>query len=442
MHVMEDSTVGRAGDEAVTLLARRLSDAVRSTGNGRRNGNGNGGNGNHARRVALEVGAAMLANTSAGTAEHSNDVVLITEAIGQRMGVASADTADLLAAARLHDIGKTCVPTEILEKPGPLTGREWDVMRQHTVIGEQILSSVDELLGVARLVRHSHERWDGAGYPDGLARTEIPLGSRIIFCADAFHAIRCDRPYRAGRSAREAVAEILRCAGKQFDPEVAGALEEVVRERNARPRAMGGSARLFALLMCLAVGGAGSAVARSGLLPEPSPPPPAEAQSTPPPGCGTAACPTVALPVGGLSAVGGPGWVPGPRPLHPGLPGELHRAGKGHNHSGSRGKSEAAKHHQKAKGKALGKAKGAGHSAESHGLGGSGTAGRSAAPSSSSSSRSSSGGHSHHSSTHHSSGRRGASHGSSRGAAGGSSNAGGNGNGNGNAGGNSGTRGN
>jgi HD domain len=144
-------------------------------------------------------------------------------------------------------------------------------MRRHTVIGQEILSSVPELADVGRLVRHSHERWDGRGYPDELGGSEIPLGSRIIFCADAFHAIRCDRPYRAGRSAAEAVAEIKRCAGSQFDPTVATALEEVVRDRQRRPRGAG-SSRLFALLMCLVVGGAGTAIARSDLLGDPDAP--------------------------------------------------------------------------------------------------------------------------------------------------------------------------
>ncbi|HSR22717.1 MAG TPA: HD-GYP domain-containing protein, partial [Candidatus Eisenbacteria bacterium] len=297
------------GASAVDLLARRLSDAVSLGPNGNGGNGANGGNGGSAasaRQVALEVGAAMLADASAGTAEHSDDVVLITEAIGERMGIEGEQAGDLLAAARLHDIGKAWVPNRLLEKAGPLTDEEWEVMRQHTVVGERILSSVEELREVARLVRHSHERWDGGGYPDGLAGSEIPLGSRIIFCADAFHAIRCDRPYRSGRSAREAVAEINRCAGTQFDPRVAGALEQVVRERSRRPRGVGGSTRLFALFMCLAILGGGTALARSGLLNEPPAP------SQPPSGCGTAACPTVAGPVGGLAAVPALGGTPGP----------------------------------------------------------------------------------------------------------------------------------
>jgi HD-GYP domain-containing protein (c-di-GMP phosphodiesterase class II) len=102
---------------------------------------------------------------------------------------------------------------------------EWVAIRRHTIVGEQILVSVPELRGAARLVRHSHERWDGFGYPDGLSGEEIPLGSRIISCADAFAVIRSDRAYRPGSSTAEALAEIHACAGTQFDPAVVEALE-------------------------------------------------------------------------------------------------------------------------------------------------------------------------------------------------------------------------
>jgi putative nucleotidyltransferase with HDIG domain len=280
------------GGETAAAVARRLGEAVSSGANG--NGNGHGrrnGNGAietpSAREIAIDVCSAILAEASVGTAEHSSDVVLITEAIGERMGIAGSERDDLLAGARLHDIGKVSIPSRILEKPGPLTDEEWELMHQHTVVGEEILSSVAELEEVGRLVRHSHERWDGGGYPDGIAGSDIPIGSRIIFCADAFHAIRCDRPYRAGRSAREALAEIRRCAGTQFDPHVTAALEQVVRQRSRRPRAMGGSSRLFALLMCLVIGGAGTAIARSDLLAGSSGP--AQSSSAPTPSMRSAA---------------------------------------------------------------------------------------------------------------------------------------------------------
>ncbi len=220
------------------------------------------------RAIATEIGMAMLAQTSTETVAHCDDVVVISEAICRRLGIAGDELEDILAAARLHDVGKASIPTEIIEKPGPLSDDEWQLIRQHTVIGEQLLSHVDGLEGVLPLIRHSHERWDGRGYPDGLAGEEIPLGSRIIFCADAFHAIRSSRPYRPGTSAREALKEVSRNAGTQFDIGVVGALQEVVEELWLAPAA--GRARmprrLVALLLAISVGATGSAVARSGLF--------------------------------------------------------------------------------------------------------------------------------------------------------------------------------
>ena len=206
MPVQVESAVRDATDEVADLLAQLLCEAVGASQNG------------EIRRIAGDVGSAMLAGAGADTAQHSDDVVLITEAIGEKLGITGDDAADLLAAAQLHDIGKACLPRELLEKPGPLDEDEWAVMHRHTLIGERILSPIPELEQVALLVRHSHERWDGTGYPDRLAKREIPLGSRIIFCADAFHAIRCDRPYRPGRSAREAVAEIKALRGHAIRP--------------------------------------------------------------------------------------------------------------------------------------------------------------------------------------------------------------------------------
>jgi hypothetical protein len=258
--------------------SRANGKASRANGNGHRaNGNGhrlNGGNGNgavgteEARRIATEMGNAMLIATSIETARHSDDVELITGAISDKIGLSESERDDVLAGARLHDIGKASVPPGILLKPGPLYPEEWAVMREHTIVGEQILASVEELKGIARLVRHSHERWDGGGYPDGLAGDEIPLGSRIIFCADAFHAVRSNRPYRNGRSAKAALVEVSRCAGTQFDPHVVAALEAVVRElRIVGPtRRAGRSSRLSALLLMLVIGGGSSAVAHTDLL--------------------------------------------------------------------------------------------------------------------------------------------------------------------------------
>ncbi len=131
---------------------------------------------------------------------------------------------DLRLGAVFHDIGKIAVPEAILNKPGPLTPEERAVIERHTLVGERILAPVEFLAGVCRLVRHEHERWDGGGYPDGLAGEAIPLGARVIFACDALHAMTSDRPYRRALPAAIAHAELRRHAGTQFDPRVVAAL--------------------------------------------------------------------------------------------------------------------------------------------------------------------------------------------------------------------------
>jgi len=218
------------------------------------------------RAIAGAAGASMLAAASTYTAQHSDDVVLIADAICDEMSIGSPARADLLAAARLHDIGKTSIPLEVIEKAGPLTDEEWKLMKEHTLAGQRILSAIPELAVVGTIVRHSHERWDGRGYPDRLAGDEIPLASRVIFCADAFDAIRCSRPYREGRSAAASLGEVKRNAGTQFDPDVVDALVDVTRRLSPAGRSTGNASRLASLLMVDAVGETGSAVAKSGVL--------------------------------------------------------------------------------------------------------------------------------------------------------------------------------
>jgi HD-GYP domain-containing protein (c-di-GMP phosphodiesterase class II) len=123
-------------------------------------------------------------------------------------------------ATELRDVGKVAVPDAILAKPGPLRPEEWEFVRRHPVIGERIIDGAPALDRVGPLVRSSHERWDGGGYPDKLSSTDIPLGARIVAVADAFAAMTSRRPYRAARSADEAIEELRACAGTQFDPDV------------------------------------------------------------------------------------------------------------------------------------------------------------------------------------------------------------------------------
>ncbi len=154
------------------------------------------------------------------TGEHSEFVVDLAAAVARGLGLAADEVDRIRQAALLHDIGKVAIPDEVLHKNGPLDGREWEVMRQHPAIGERILRSIPGLGGVARIVRHEHERWDGGGYPDGLAGDEIPIGARIILACDAYHAMTSDRPYRAAMPHAEAIRELASHAGTQFDPEV------------------------------------------------------------------------------------------------------------------------------------------------------------------------------------------------------------------------------
>ena len=167
---------------------------------------------------------AALEAKDAYTAEHARSIVERSEAVGRRLGMSDAALRDLRFAAVFHDIGKIAVPEGILRKPGPLTDEEREIIERHTVVGEQILAPVEFLAEVRRMVRHEHERWDGAGYPDGLAREEIPLGSRIILACDALHAMTSDRPYRRALPLETAVEELRGNAGTQFDPQVVDAL--------------------------------------------------------------------------------------------------------------------------------------------------------------------------------------------------------------------------
>jgi diguanylate cyclase (GGDEF)-like protein/putative nucleotidyltransferase with HDIG domain len=152
--------------------------------------------------------------------DHLGGVASLAHAVAERLALNAEDVDEVTRAAELHDIGKMAVPDAILEKPASLDEREREMIRQHTIVGERILAVSPALRSVGKLVRLSHERWDGDGYPDGLIGDEIPLGARIIAVCDAFDAMTTDRPYQPAVPLDEALAELRRCAGTQFDPGV------------------------------------------------------------------------------------------------------------------------------------------------------------------------------------------------------------------------------
>ncbi|MCW2991363.1 MAG: diguanylate cyclase and metal dependent phosphohydrolase [Solirubrobacterales bacterium] len=160
------------------------------------------------------------------TGQHSSETADLAATVAERLGLSPEDVAAVRQIAVLHDIGKLGIPTEILTKPGPLEADEQAVMREHPVIGERILTGIPGLEEVAKAIRHEHERWDGGGYPDGLAGDLIPLASRIVFACDAWHAMTSDRAYRPAMDHAAALAELRDHAGTQFDPRVAQALLE------------------------------------------------------------------------------------------------------------------------------------------------------------------------------------------------------------------------
>jgi len=162
------------------------------------------------------------------TGSHSEAVVELAGKVARRLGLGRREVGEVEQVALLHDVGKIGIPDSVLQKPGPLDGLEWDLMRQHSALGARIVASIGSLAHLAPAVRAEHERWDGGGYPDGLAGEAIPLAARIILATDAFHAMTSDRPYRRAMPLEAAVAELKRGAGSQFDPRVTAALVAVV----------------------------------------------------------------------------------------------------------------------------------------------------------------------------------------------------------------------
>ena len=185
--------------------------------------------------VALLLGE-VIEDDDHYTGEHSRGVVQLSVEIAQELGLSEREQRLVEFGALLHDVGKLQVPNEIINKPGPLDDAEWEIMRRHTVDGEAMLARVGGMMHeVGRIVRASHEDWDGSGYPDGLAGEDIPLAARIVACADAYSAMTTDRSYRRALGHERAVAELERCAGTQFDPRVVAAAVRVAARAAAPP---------------------------------------------------------------------------------------------------------------------------------------------------------------------------------------------------------------
>jgi len=180
---------------------------------------------NGAYRGTALVLAEVVDADDAYTGMHTRDVVELSVAVADILKLDDHARRNVEFGALLHDVGKVAIPNEILNKPGPLNDAEWEIMRTHTLAGQRMLDRVGGFMReVGAIVRGSHERWDGDGYPDGLRETQIPLEARIIAACDAYNAMTTTRPYREAMDTAAAAAELQRCSGSQFDPAVVEAL--------------------------------------------------------------------------------------------------------------------------------------------------------------------------------------------------------------------------
>jgi len=211
----EAKTIG----EALQLADRRLYAHKRSS------------SALHEGLQARDALVQVLAEKSQDLALHVNGVGELAAATATELGLATDEVAAIRVAAQLHDIGKVAIPESILNKPDTLDEAEWRFMKWHTLIGERILAAAPALADVASVAPPSHEQLDGGGYPDGLARDQIPLGARIVAVGDAFEAMTSDRPYRDALTVDESIVELRRCSGTQFDPVVVDAFLTVLEGR-------------------------------------------------------------------------------------------------------------------------------------------------------------------------------------------------------------------
>jgi diguanylate cyclase (GGDEF)-like protein len=220
--VVEIPTDAQAPSDVLQVADRRMY-----ADKGRRSSSA----GHQSRAVLLRI----LREREPELRSHLIGVAELALAVARELGLTGEELDELTRAAELHDIGKIAIPEEILRKPGPLDPAEWAFVRRHTVIGERILGAAPALRPVARIVRSTHERWDGNGYPDGLSGDEIPLGARIVAVCDAYEAMVSERPYRPALSPELAVDELLAHAGTQFDPKVVEIFTAALEARAPEP---------------------------------------------------------------------------------------------------------------------------------------------------------------------------------------------------------------
>ena len=178
----------------------------------------------------VEMLMATIDAKDAYTRMHSERVAAIAEDLAKALKLSDTDVAKIKLGSRVHDIGKIAIPDRVLLKPGKLTDEEYSLIKAHTLMGVELLKLATFLEDIMPIVRSHHERWDGKGYPDGLAGGEIPLWARIVALADAYEAMTAGRPYRPARSPEEALAEILAHSGTQFDPELVEIFKELWEE--------------------------------------------------------------------------------------------------------------------------------------------------------------------------------------------------------------------
>ncbi|AKI98260.1 metal-dependent phosphohydrolase [Kosmotoga pacifica] len=172
----------------------------------------------------------MLEIHSPYTKGHSERVAKLSSILAKQLGLQRDEVTEIYWAALLHDMGKILVPADILNKTGKLTREEFEIVKMHPIWGADVLGNIRELKNIALYVRHHHERFDGKGYPDGLAEKDIPLASRIIAVVDSYDSMIYDRPYRKALKKEDALEEIKRCSGTQFDPEVAKAFLKLIKQ--------------------------------------------------------------------------------------------------------------------------------------------------------------------------------------------------------------------